>query len=206
MISDDNIHTQTARHAHFLDGSDAAIGRDDKGHAPIGKGYQRLRMQSVSVTPLGDMGDRVQPKTPEGSHEDGCRCDAVAIKISIHGNVLTAGEGFRQPSHYRRHVREQERIMGDGLLGEEVADRLKCLVAATVEQMRQHNALAIEPIPNLRRNRLLYAPHRLPALKLGISRLPHHRTYHRSYATYPATCLPAGRVQRCYGTGQSWPW
>ena len=134
VIGDDDVETEFARPAHFLDRGDAAVDREDEPATFRGQSFERLAADAVALVEAArQMPLDVGSELAQDEHrEDGC-ADPVDVVVAVDADPL-AGRDCRVDRLDRRvHGAEQPWIV-QGLLAGQVSPRLVGVAVAAPDE------------------------------------------------------------------------
>ena len=116
MVGDDHVDAEPPGLFHLGDGGDAAVDGEDQLHALLGQARDRRRRDAVALLePARQVPADVGADLPQRQHGERRRADAVDVVVAVDADPLVPLDRRPQALHGRRHVAEEQRIVGDAL-------------------------------------------------------------------------------------------
>ena len=138
VVGDDHVDAEPPGLLDLGDGGDAAVDREDELHALLGQARDRRRRDAVALLePARQVPADVGADLPQRQHGERRRADAVDVVVAVDADPLAPLDRRSQALHGRRHVAEEQRIVGDALGLEERPGRRGIAETAAHEHGRE---------------------------------------------------------------------
>ena len=134
VIGDDDVETELARPAHFLDRGDPAVDREDEPATFRGESFERLAADAVALVEAArQMPLDVGSELAQDEHrKDGC-ADPVDVVVAVDADPLAGRDCRVDRLDGRVHGAEQPWIV-QGLLAGQVGPRLVGVAVAAPDE------------------------------------------------------------------------